>query len=144
MWDIVPVALVWCNHVVHKVKHISTTANTIDEVDTSQSVAMTPSQYYIIFRDHFVYAPNQWETTLHCNVVSHWLGAYTKWSLHFRSVTPHEQIGEVIHVIPSKYAISNMTQQWQWLQWYHIKSLSTKENGCEDEVFGTCHDDVIK
>ena len=32
-------------------------------------------------RDHFVYAPCQWETTLHFNVVSHWLGAYTKWSL---------------------------------------------------------------
>ena len=32
-------------------------------------------------RDHFVYPPSQWETTLHCNVVSHWLGAYTKWSL---------------------------------------------------------------
>ena len=32
-------------------------------------------------RDHFVYAPCQWETTLHCNVVSHWQGAYTKWSL---------------------------------------------------------------
>ena len=25
-------------------------------------------------RDHFVNAPSQWETTLHCNVVSHWLG----------------------------------------------------------------------
>ena len=32
-------------------------------------------------RDHFVSAPSQWETTLHCNVVSHWLGAYTKWFL---------------------------------------------------------------
>ena len=31
-------------------------------------------------RDHFVFAPSQWETTLHCNVVSHWLGANTKWS----------------------------------------------------------------
>ena len=29
-----------------------------------------------------MYAPNQWETTLQCNVVSHWQGAYTKWSLH--------------------------------------------------------------
>ena len=28
-------------------------------------------------RDHFVYAPSQWETTLHCNV-SHWLGACTQ------------------------------------------------------------------
>ena len=32
-------------------------------------------------RDHFVYAPSQWKTTLQCNI-SHWLGAYTKWSPH--------------------------------------------------------------
>ena len=32
-------------------------------------------------RDHFVHAPSQWETMLHCNVVPHWLGACTKWSL---------------------------------------------------------------
>ena len=32
-------------------------------------------------RNHFVYALSQWETTLHCNVASHWLGTYTKWSL---------------------------------------------------------------
>ena len=32
-------------------------------------------------RDHFVHAPSQWETMLHCNVVSHWLGSHKKWSL---------------------------------------------------------------
>ena len=32
---------------------------------------------------HYVYVPSQWETMLHCNVVSHWLGAYTEWSLLF-------------------------------------------------------------
>ena len=32
-------------------------------------------------RDHFVNAPSQCETTLHCNIISHWLGADTKWSL---------------------------------------------------------------
>ena len=31
--------------------------------------------------DHFVYAPSQCETTFQCNVVSHWLGACTKWFL---------------------------------------------------------------
>ena len=31
--------------------------------------------------DHFLYAPSQWETTLQCNVVSHWLDSHTKWSL---------------------------------------------------------------
>ena len=29
-------------------------------------------------KDQFVYVPSQWETTLHCNVVSYCLGAYTK------------------------------------------------------------------
>ena len=32
-------------------------------------------------RDHSVYAPSQWEMALHCNAISHWLGAYTRWSL---------------------------------------------------------------
>ena len=39
-------------------------------------------------KDHFVYALSQWETTLQCNVASHWLGAYTKWSLLIDIVTP--------------------------------------------------------
>ena len=26
--------------------------------------------------------PSQWKTMLQCNSVSHWLGAFTKWSLH--------------------------------------------------------------
>ena len=34
-----------------------------------------------MYRDHFVHAPSQWEMTLQYNVVSHWLGAFTKWSL---------------------------------------------------------------
>ena len=35
--------------------------------------------------DHFVYAPSQWEMALHCNAISHWLGAFSKWSLKFFS-----------------------------------------------------------
>ena len=38
-----------------------------------------------ILSDHFVNAPNQLQMTLHCNVVSHWLRAFTKWSLYLRS-----------------------------------------------------------
>ena len=37
--------------------------------------------YAHIIRVHFVYAPSQWKTTLHCNIVSHWRGVYIKWSL---------------------------------------------------------------
>ena len=29
-------------------------------------------------RVYFIHAPSQWETILHCNIVSHWLVAYTK------------------------------------------------------------------
>ena len=36
---------------------------------------------YTVIRDHFVYVLSQWETTLQCDIVSHWLGAPTKWSL---------------------------------------------------------------
>ena len=32
-------------------------------------------------RDHFVNAPSQWETTLQCHIISHWLSTFTKWSL---------------------------------------------------------------
>ena len=32
-------------------------------------------------RGHFVYVSSQWEMVLQCNIVSHWLGAYKKWSL---------------------------------------------------------------
>ena len=28
------------------------------------------------------YAPSQWEMSLQCNDISHWLGAYLDWSLH--------------------------------------------------------------
>ena len=33
-------------------------------------------------RDQPRYAPSQWETALHCNDISHWLGAYLDWSLY--------------------------------------------------------------
>ena len=36
---------------------------------------------YLIHRDHSWYVGSQWETTLHCNVVSHWLSAYAEWTL---------------------------------------------------------------
>ena len=32
--------------------------------------------------DPLVKAPSQWETTQHCNVASHWLCAFIKWSLY--------------------------------------------------------------
>ena len=34
---------------------------------------------FLTANDHYVHALSQWETTLHCKVVSCWLGANTKW-----------------------------------------------------------------
>ena len=51
---------------------------------TSSHNRYTHYEYEVIFnnpRDHFVNGPSQWEMMLHCNVISHWLGANTKWSL---------------------------------------------------------------
>ena len=58
-------------------------------------------------RDHFVYAPSPWETTLQCNVVSHWLGASTERSLIYLQYTPEDNltgIGAICDVIMSAIA----------------------------------------
>ena len=40
-------------------------------------------------RDHFVHPLSQWETKLHCNVISHWLGTYTNWSILILTIDHH-------------------------------------------------------
>ena len=52
----------------------------------------TKQESYFHIRDHFVCALSQWETMLHCNFVSHWLGSHTKWSLHMLPCTYHYHI----------------------------------------------------
>ena len=44
--------------------------------------------YFAISGISLYNAPSQWETSLHCNAVSHWLGAYLHWSLLFYLVVP--------------------------------------------------------
>ena len=46
-----------------------------------------PETSQVPCREHFFNAPSQWEMTLHCNVVSHWQGAYTKLSLTMAGFT---------------------------------------------------------
>ena len=52
----------------------------ISDVHLSQPVLGNEEKWLHYLRDH-VYAPSKWETMLQCNVVSHWLVAYSKWSL---------------------------------------------------------------
>ena len=42
---------------------------------------LSASEQIMKDRDQFVYVPSQWDKTLDCNIISHWLGTYTKWSL---------------------------------------------------------------
>ena len=52
-----------------------------------------------ITRDYIVYEFSQWETTLHCNAVSHWLNLYTEWStisgskIEARSIYVNKEVG---------------------------------------------------
>ena len=41
---------------------------------------------FIMSRDQSTCVPNQWQTLLHCNDISHWLGAYLDWSLHHKKI----------------------------------------------------------
>ena len=56
-----------------------------------------------LHRDHFVYEPSQWEMTLQCNVISHWLGAFTKWfpitalPHEHRDVSNHQQLNHLFN-----------------------------------------------
>ena len=65
-------------------------------------------------RDHFVYVPSQWETTLHCNVVSHWLGAYTKW---FLLTSIFVVVSQVEIVNKSSRLIAGRISLKLWLDW---------------------------
>ena len=38
-------------------------------------------KYTIVCRDHLGYGLSQWEMSLHCNDVSHWLSPHPKWSI---------------------------------------------------------------
>ena len=57
-------------------------------------------------RDLFVYMPSQWETMLHCNVVSYWLGPCTKWSL-VPMIRATNSLGNTVEIIC--YIIQNFS-----------------------------------
>ena len=64
-------------------------------------------------RDHSVYGISQWERTLQCNVLSHWLSPYTEWSLCqsglckiMEILTSHSKMMEILtnHISPQSIA----------------------------------------
>ena len=82
------------------------------------------------FRDHFVYMPSQWEIMLHCNVVSHWPGAYLKWSLHhcFRFWFVPTTWNNADSLLSKRCFGSNLSKIW-----IKIK-ICMKENAFKDAI----------
>ena len=69
------------------------------------------------FRDNFVNAPSQWDMTLYCNVVSHWLGAYTKWSLHLMVVPLIVRYGAyVVSLICVLHCVAVFSIILEWIE----------------------------
>ena len=56
------------------------------------------------YRDQSRYAPSEWETSLWCNDISHWLSAYLDWSLR-------------LWLIVESLSIDEANLLWSSLQW---------------------------
>ena len=81
-----------------------------------QSHCPTVSEVTQNIRDHFVNVPSQWETMLHCNVISHWLGAFTKWSLKITTTNLH-----IFWDIMSTIVYFSLSNRWQpTLMWWWL------------------------
>ena len=65
-------------------------------------------------RDHFGCAPSQWETILLCNVISHWLGAYIKWSLELFHFIDQMISFKLVHQGPVSQKIYELINDIFW------------------------------
>ena len=82
------------------------------------------------FRDQSRYASSQWETSLQCNDVSHWLGAYLDWSLAFLHYIDRDrsrympsqwetlsQCNDVSHWLGTYLLIPALDHSGKWTDW---------------------------
>ena len=102
--------------------------------------------------EYFVYAPSQYEMMLHCNLVSHWLGAYTKsflqWNLSSKTTCQNGSLPD--GTMPSRkkplpepkltkfYTPYGVT----WPQWVNLNVLlvwlSWPLRRCSDNILVVC------
>ena len=103
-----------------------TQGNHLINTFNAEIVSSLPSDAICI--DHSVHVPSQWETTLHCNVFSHWLGTYTKWSLHMVS-------GIFVNSLCSRDLGQHWLRQWlvawrhQAITWINVDWSSVTSSG---------------
>ena len=103
----------------------------------SNHSALTRSVNQMRLRDHSVYVPSQWETTLQCNVVSHWLGTYTEWTLEtaVSSGWLTEFIGNIpIHLQYLSFLNAEIVKEIDILHYLSIRTnsliLHSQYHGC--------------
>ena len=59
--------------------------------------------------------PSQWEAMLHCNVVFHWLGAYTKWSLYILyNMHPDDKFDFDFFVVNVSSGLGGFRKVWKF------------------------------
>ena len=90
--------------------------------ETNRYLNSTPISYGVS-RDRFVYVPGQWETMLHCNIVSHWLGAYKKWSQCIISMLFGIDHMQWLWSIASCHNVKVKSVRWLLMAW-HLFSTS--------------------
>ena len=64
------------------------------------------AQQSCLYRDHSRYGFSQWETTLHCNAVAHWLNPYTEWHLLYDANLSQVPMNS-FNLIETPYSISH-------------------------------------
>ena len=73
-------------------------------VTTTGCLILKRAVYISDTQGSFVHAPSQWQTTLQCTVVSHWLGVYTPIYIYYEiGKTQIREIGNGIWPIVLKY-----------------------------------------
>ena len=100
------------------------------------------SSFLGVVRDHFLYAPSQWETIIQCKFISHWLEAFTKWSLcsqaEYNIRWYHIQQNRDRDLALSVISVQTHTRRKQ--RNCHADDLTTSVGGCLGVLmWDTCH-----
>ena len=75
-----PVVSYWLPHIIYSFFFISKHGNFSKEMGNHDSWVI--EAWWHLYAGISLYMPSQWETMLQCNIIPHWLGAYTKLSLY--------------------------------------------------------------
>ena len=88
----------WIIYIHHGLWWIQTKAQ-------QNQVCISWDAFYVFSKDYSVYGLIQWETTLHCNVVSHWLNPYLDWSMEHCVVWSQELLRCILRLFEGLFCV---------------------------------------